>query len=107
MLTIAAAIFDIKDIEGDREAGIKTLPVVYGPEITRRSAQIANCLVAAVVLVAIVSGVLPPRFAVLLVFHCYVAGYIQAATVDRGPLFYGFVVDGEHVLLAVLALIVT
>jgi 4-hydroxybenzoate polyprenyltransferase len=104
MITIAAAIFDIKDIEGDRNEGIATIPTAFGPRWTRIVAQLANGLVAAGVVTLVAVGVLDARFLVLLAFHAYVGCYIPFASRDRGPLFYGGVVDGEHVFLAALVL---
>lgn len=104
MLTIAAAIFDIKDIDGDREAGIRTLPVVVGSRVTRRLAAGATVLVSALVAGFVLSGILPPRYGTLLPFTAYVFCYSLFATPDKGPLFYGFIVDGEHVFLALLVL---
>lgn len=104
MLTVAAAIFDIKDIEGDRAEGIRTAPIVFGPKATR-TGSLAVTAAAAVGVVAVVSvGVVPSRFLVLLGFLGYVFAYIPFAEPDRGPLFYGFVVDGEHVFLCVLVI---
>jgi 4-hydroxybenzoate polyprenyltransferase len=104
MLTIAAAVFDIKDIEGDREAGITTVPIVVGPAWTRRLAAGATAVVAACVATLLLTGVLPARYGVLLGFTAYVCGYSLVATRDRGPLFYGFVIDGEHLFLALALL---
>jgi 4-hydroxybenzoate polyprenyltransferase len=104
MITIAAAIFDIKDIEGDRNEGIATIPTAFGPRWTRIVAQLANGLVAAGVVTLVAVGVLDARFLVLLAFHAYVGCYIPFASRDRGPLFYGGIVDGEHVFLAALVL---
>ena len=104
MITIAAVIFDIKDIEGDREEGIATVPNTFGPQWTRRLSQGAN-VVAAAAVVAVVAGTpLSRAFLVVLAMNGYVACYIPFATPDRGPLFYGFVVDGEHVFLAALVI---
>jgi 4-hydroxybenzoate polyprenyltransferase len=104
MLTIAAAVFDIKDIEGDSAAGISTFPVRYGPAFTRRLAVSATALVSLAVVALVAAGVLDRVYLLLLVFTGYVIGYSLVATVDRGPLFYGFVVDGEHIVLALLLL---
>ncbi|MFC6718173.1 UbiA family prenyltransferase [Natrialbaceae archaeon GCM10025810] len=104
MITIAAVIFDIKDIEGDAAEGISTVPVRFGPRSTRIASQVANVAVAACVVGAVVGGFLPRRFLVLLVTNLYVGLYIPAARPDLGPLYYGFVVDGEHLVLAVAAL---
>ncbi|WP_306059328.1 UbiA family prenyltransferase [Natronococcus wangiae] len=105
MITIAAAVFDVKDIEGDREQGIDTIPTAFGPRRTRIVAQFANGLVAAAVVALVATGVLDARFLVLLAFHGYVGCYIPFASRDRGPLFYGGIIDGEHVFLAALVLV--
>ena len=102
MLTVAAAIFDIKDIEGDRAEGIRTAPIVFGPGATRRGALFVTVAVAVAVVGAVAGGIVPGRFLLLVGFLAYVAAYVPFATRDRGALFYGFVVDGEHVFLAAL-----
>ena len=100
MITIAAAIFDIKDVEGDRAEGIRTVPNVYSPRVTRQAAALATVAIAAVVVAAVAAALVPPRFLALLALNAYVLAYVPFATLDRGPLYYGFVVDGEHVFLA-------
>lgn len=107
MLTVAAMVFDVKDVEGDRAAGIRTVPNVYGLTRTRHLAHGANGIVAAAVVGLVALGVVPTEWLVLLGQHLYVGWYVQAARPDRGPLFYGLVIDGEHVVLAALALAVT
>lgn len=102
MLTVAAMIFDIKDIDGDRAEGIATVPTRYGPATTRRLAQALNVAIAGVVVGLVVAGLLPTAYLALLAFHLYVGCYIVAATPDRGTLFYGFIVDGEHLFLALV-----
>jgi 4-hydroxybenzoate polyprenyltransferase len=104
MLTTAAVVFDIKDIAGDRREGIRTLPVSLGPATTRRVAQVTNLATAAAVVTLVWTGLLTRRFLVLVAFNAYVGCYVPLATRDRGPLFYGFVIDGEHVFLAALVL---
>ena len=104
MLTVAAAVFDIKDIEGDRAEGIRTAPIVFGVRATKVGALAVTAAVAVGVVALVGTGVLARRFLVLLGFLAYVAAYTPFATRDRGPLFYGFVVDGEHVLLAALVI---
>jgi len=102
MLTVAAAVFDIKDIDGDRAQRVRTAPIVFGPGATRRGAFLVTVAVAVGVVAVVVAGIVPGRFLLLLGFLAYVAAYVPFATRDRGPLFYGFVVDGEHVFLAAL-----
>lgn len=102
MLTVAAVVFDIKDIEGDSEAGISTVPIAVGVAWTRRLAQSVNVVVAGVVLTVVAAGVVPVAFVALLAFHAYVFCYVRTATPQRGPLFYGFVIDGEYVFVALV-----
>jgi len=104
MLTVAAALFDIKDIEGDQEEGIRTIPLAYGPEATRIGAITVTAVVAVGVVVSVVVGIVPSQYLTLLGFLAYVTAYTPFATPDRGALFYGFVIDGEHVFLALLVL---
>nr|WP_087714933.1 UbiA family prenyltransferase [Natronolimnobius baerhuensis] len=105
MITIAAVIFDIKDIEGDRAEGIATVPNTVGVPWTRRLSQAGNVVVVATaVLVIVTTTALSSVFLVVLAMNAYVACYIPFATAERGPLFYGFVVDGEHVFLAALVI---
>lgn len=102
VLTIAAIVFDIKDIEGDRAAGIQTLPVLVGPARTRQAAAAASALVALLVTALVLAAVLSVQYLLLLPFLGYMIGYSLVATPDRTPIFYGFVVDSEHIFLAVL-----
>ena len=105
MLTVAAAVFDIKDIEGDRAEGIRTAPIVFGVRATKVGALAVTAAVAVGLVALVATGALARRFLVLLGFLGYVAAYVPFATRDRGALFYGFVVDGEHVVLAVLVVV--
>lgn len=105
MLTIAAAVFDIKDIRGDRAAGIRSVPVVLGVVRTRHGAVGASVLLGLGVIALVGVSVLEPRYLVLAPFTLYVAGYSMLARRDRSTLFYGAVIDGEHILLAVAVLV--
>jgi len=104
MITIAAVIFDVKDIEGDREEDIPTVPNQLGPRATRLASLVATVAVAAAVVALVMTGTVPRRFLAVLAMNAYVCAYIPFATPDRGPLYYGFVVDGEHVFLAAVVL---
>lgn len=96
-LTTAAAVFDIKDIRGDRAAGIDTLPVLHGVRRTKRFALVALC--CSVPVVAIAALALTPRFWILLGYSGYLLAVIPFARESGGPLYYGVVIDGEHVLI--------
>ena len=99
MITVAAVVFDIKDVEGDKIEGIDTVPIRVGPATTRVLAATATALVAAGVAVAVLVGPLEEQFLLLIVLTGYVGAYVPFATTDRGPLLYGLVIDGEHIVL--------
>ncbi|WP_343162642.1 UbiA family prenyltransferase [Natronolimnobius sp. AArcel1] len=105
MITIAAVVFDIKDIEGDRAEGIATVPNTVGVPRTRRLAQAGTLVVAAAVIAVVALTTLSSALLVVLAMNVYVACYIPFATAERGPLFYGFVIDGEHVFLAAVVIV--
>lgn len=101
MLLIAAILFDIKDVPGDRLAGVRTLPTVAGVARTRQIA--AAGLAAAVPVVLAATLLLDDRFALLFAYVGYLGACIPFARPDRGVLFYGLVIDGEHVLIGAIA----
>ena len=98
LLTIAAMVFDIKDVEGDRLVGTRTVPTWLGPTRTRQVAL--GSVLALLPAVAAAAILLSSRFAVFGLYAGYLALVIPFAEADRGPLFYGGVIDGEHVLVA-------
>lgn len=100
-LTIAAVVFDIKDIEGDSAEGIATVPLVVGVERTKRLAA-AGCVVLGLVVATFVAvGTLHRQYLLLVPFTGYMTVYSLLARVERTPLFYGFAIDSEHIYLAV------
>jgi len=71
--------FDIRDVEGDREQGIKTVPVVYGAPVTYK-AIVALDVVGLVYLgSAVIVGVLPVFALVLAALPLYALGYAAFA----------------------------
>lgn len=101
LLSAAAAVFDIKDVEGDRLVGVRTLPVVYGETRTKQLA--IGTSLATVPLIVTGAILLSPRFLLLLLYPAYLVIAIPFATPERGPLYYGLVIDGEHILVGLLA----
>lgn len=99
-LTIAAVVFDIKDIEGDRAEGIATVPLVVGVERTRQVAAVGSAVLGAAVVGVVASGGVHRQYLLLVPFTGYMVCYSLSARVDRTPLFYGFVIDSEHIFLA-------
>jgi len=100
-LTIAAVVFDIKDIEGDRAEGIATVPLVVGVERTKWLAAAGSAALGLLVATVVVVGTVQLQYLLLVPFTGYMMAYSLLARVDRTPLFYGFVIDSEHIFLAV------
>lgn len=107
LVSVAAMVFDVKDIEGDRAVGVRTVPTEYGPAWTRRIAIIVSLLVGIAVVGTVASGVVPLGFVALVALSGYVSIYSVFATPKRTPLFYGFIIDGEHLFLALVVLTIT
>lgn len=103
-ITIAAALFDIKDIRGDRVVGSLTLPVLVGPAWTRRFALGGGLLLAVPIVWA--AAAIDPRFLVLGGYVVHIIAVVPFASVERGSLFYGLVIDGEHMMIAAIAIAV-
>jgi 4-hydroxybenzoate polyprenyltransferase len=99
-LTIAAVVFDIKDIEGDRAEDIRTVPIVVGVDRTRQLAAVASVLLGVVAVGAVMVDIVHWQYLLLAPFTVYMTGYSLAARADRTPVFYGFVIDSEHIYLA-------
>lgn len=99
-ITLAAVLFDIKDIDGDRVVGARTVPIVVGPERTRHLVAIAALpLLGATGWAVLELGI---AFAALGIYPLHLMAVSHFARVDRGPLFYGLVIDGEHVVVAIV-----
>lgn len=101
LITMAAIVFDIKDVRGDRLAGVRTLPTAIGVARTRRLAWWG--VIGAIPLILLATATVTPRFLLLFGYVVYLGVAIPFASADRGSLYFGLVVDGEHVLVGSLA----
>ena len=104
LISAAAGVFDIKDIEGDRAVGSLTVPVLVGPNRTKQLAVLGVVLVLPLSLWG--ASVYDDRLLILLVYVGYLTLVIPFASVDRGPIYFGMVIDGEHILVAAVASLV-
>ena len=102
-ILVNTIIFDIKDIPGDRFAGIRTLPVTLGE---RRTREICILLLAVMIFFSIPLLQGDRIFWALVPFFSYIGGYILFVPAGTSPWwFYGMVVDGEYLFLLVFALL--
>jgi len=104
---INTAVFDMRDEQGDRRCGIRTLPVVLGPERTRRLLHGMNLALGIFLLLAPALGLAPPAFSALAVGTPLATWYLNR-TAQPGSMHFlcDVVVDGE-LYLAGLALLVS
>ena len=96
-LFINAALYDIRDMKGDRENGIRTIPVTIGPKKTTGILLILN-------------STLLPYFSfaggsIRAIFIClilYGYAYTTCFSVLRSPQLLDFFVDGEWMLASIV-----
>jgi 4-hydroxybenzoate polyprenyltransferase len=103
---INTVVFDMRDEQGDRRHGIRTLPVALGPERTRRLLHGLNLALGIFLLLAPALGLAPPAFSLLAVGTPLATWYLNR-TAQEGSMHFlcDVVVDGE-VYVAGLALLV-
>lgn len=100
-MLINVVVFDIRDEEGDRHNGVRTLPVVLGRERTLRWLQGLNGALALLALGAPLSGQVGWGFATLVGSSLYAGAYLWALPRSRDVHFLcDVVVDGELLVLA-------
>lgn len=96
---INTTFFDIKDIKSDKNAGLRTLPVILGKNKTKQVLMILNFLSAIPILVGIYLNVLPLYSIALLVTMIYSLSYLSKRKLfTNQTTLYNVVVDGEFIL---------
>jgi 4-hydroxybenzoate polyprenyltransferase len=96
---INTTFFDIKDIKSDKNAGLRTLPVILGKNKTKQVLMIFNFLSAIPILVGIYLNVLPLYSIALLVTMIYALSYLSKRKLfTKQTTLYNIVVDGEFIL---------
>ena len=101
-LMVNTLIFDVRDVEGDTEQGVRTVPVAYGIRATYRAMAAIDLATFAYLATALLLGLLPISAAILAIlpayslFYAYIArrpganlGFICDVLVDGEYLFWG------------------
>ena len=108
-LFVNAVVFDIRDIEGDRENNIKTIPVVMGLSKTKKLLFAIHSTLIPWLAVSLYLGFFT-RYLPVLIF-CIIYGYWYIhyfCTTQKIPKFAtDILVDGEWILIAALCFIIT
>jgi|Deesub1362A_J573_1020465.scaffolds.fasta_scaffold01020_19 4-hydroxybenzoate polyprenyltransferase len=103
---ITTVVFDIKDVEGDRVYGIKTIPAYFGFAMTKRVVYLLNTISIPVMAYGLL---LSPYFIIFAfnVVYCYLYTYLIGHPINKNNLvFYDLMVDGEYILMGFTSLIV-
>jgi 4-hydroxybenzoate polyprenyltransferase len=103
---INTVVYDMKDVKGDKKAGVRTIPVIFG--IRRASAvlMLLNLIAAAYLFACAYYGFLPPLAHFINLITIYVFYYLLKARqegTDMRRLCYTYA-DGEFILWGLLAL---
>jgi 4-hydroxybenzoate polyprenyltransferase len=103
-LMVNTLLFDVRDAEGDRSAGISTVPTVYGQERTFALMGLLDLAAAAYLALAVLLRLLPDYSLVMLALPLYSLWYRYMARARRFSLGFvcDFLADGEYVLWAPL-----
>jgi 4-hydroxybenzoate polyprenyltransferase len=98
-LFINAVVYDIRDVKGDRENGIRTLPVLIGPKKTVGILLMLNTTLLPWLMFA---GSRIQLISACLILYGYV--YTLYFSVLRSPQLFDFFVDGEWLLVSMVLL---
>jgi geranylgeranylglycerol-phosphate geranylgeranyltransferase len=92
-------VFDIRDTEGDRENGVKTLPTEFGVPTSFRIVGIVDAISAVYLISILVTGLIPSFAATLVVLPIYSTVYRWAAIGNRGDMtiLCDVVADAEYI----------
>lgn len=106
-MTFQTGLIDLRDIEGDKKAGIKTIPMILGQEKTLLVAQIINLIPIGLFFITKGLFLISTDFLLLNVFMAFNAFlYILALQLDiHTEWIYAAVIDSET-LLPSLALLI-
>jgi 4-hydroxybenzoate polyprenyltransferase len=101
---INTILFDVRDIQGDEQAGIRTLPVVLGVKRTGRILFALNATLIIWIAVSYVYGFFSPYLPLLCANIAYGFWYIELLTRNLGQrrILTDLLVDGEWIPLGLL-----
>jgi len=103
---VNTVVFDMRDVEGDRKAGARTIPVVLGVKKTRRILMAANSFLIFWTIFSYMQNLFVEYIPVVIFSTLYGYWYINAfSRPEKESAFnYDYLVDGEFIILAFLAL---
>ncbi len=102
---INSVLFDVRDVEGDRKVGVRTIPLTLGRNKTRNLLLLLNSTLIVWVAISLFQGLFYPFHIVLILSVLYGYWYIlhfTRASAKPSKLF-DLLVDGEWMILALYA----
>jgi 4-hydroxybenzoate polyprenyltransferase len=99
-LMVNTIFFDVRDLEGDSAAGIRTLPTVYGKKTSFKFIAFMDLLSAAYIAATALLGLLPTYSIVAIAFPIYSTAYRWLAQRPNANMnrLCDLVADGEYLL---------
>ena len=104
---INTVLFDLMDVEGDRETGTRTIPVVIGKYHTIKLLLVLNSTLLILIYATIMYGLF--QTLIIPLIFCIIYGYIYIFYFSRNNnrLQMDILVDGEWILIVFISLLLT
>jgi 4-hydroxybenzoate polyprenyltransferase len=104
LVFINTVLFDIRDLEGDRAAGVRTIPVLLGIPRTKTLLTLVNVIFGTAVLsILLFSHISPVYICLIVTGMIYAQAYILLyQNVSTGNLRCDVIADGQFIVLGLL-----
>jgi len=97
---IDSTVFDIRDVKGDAETGVKTIPVILGIQRTRILLSVMNAMGIGIILVLCSGCLTTVETAIFAGIAMYVQSYIIFFNgAELSKVLYDLIADGQYLLL--------
>jgi len=98
---INSSLFDMRDIKGDKEQGVITIPAMIGEKKTIYLFALINTFLGGLIFASVLLGILPPLAHLINISTVLVYFYLYALTkpLINKRFLYELVIDGEYLLI--------
>lgn len=103
-LLVNSILFDLRDIQGDSAAGVRTLPVILGRETTHRLLLLLNSTLVPWLMICRLLNYFLPHLPTLAFSIVYGFWYIKYFNKKRARILFDLIVDGEWIPFTVFLL---
>jgi 4-hydroxybenzoate polyprenyltransferase len=103
LVFINTVLFDIRDVEGDRASGVRTIPVLLGIPRTKILLTLVNIIFGIAVISLLLFGILPIFVGLLIIGMIYAQAYILLyQDMSAGNLKCDLIADGQFIVLGLM-----